>query len=160
PVNFVDLAKRLDPSVVTIKTTALVRGAPSPLRPFAEPESAEIALGTGFIVDASGFVVTNNHVVAGRIAAPVTPSPLTEHPARIVGHDDEVDGALLKIAGRGLAPATLGDSDGRRVGEWILAIGNPFGLSHPVTAGIVSALGRTTRDVPVGKRSLYANFIQ
>ncbi len=148
--------------MVTITTTALVRGAPRGLMPFLEPapEAAQIALGSGFIVDKEGFIVTNSHVVAGGIDILVTLADGAELPARVVGHDDEVDVALIKIDGKDLTPATLGDSDALEVGEWILAIGNPFGLSHTVTAGIVSALGRTTRDVPVGKRSLYASFIQ
>jgi serine protease Do len=162
PVNFVALVKRLDPTVVTIKTSALLRGAGGGLYPDLEPEpeEAQIALGSGFIVDPAGFIVTNTHVVAGGTDILVILSDGNEVPARVVGRDEDIDVALLKIEAKGLSAVTLGDSDALQVGEWILAIGNPFGLSHTVTAGIVSAVGRTTREVPVGKQSLYASFIQ
>jgi serine protease Do len=144
---------------VAIKTTALVRGQRSPLDPFGDEAEAMLSLGSGFVVDADGLIVTNQHVIAGGIDVVVTLADGTELPADVVGHDDEVDIALIHVAAKHLTPAPLGDSDQLQVGQWILAVGNPFGLSHTVTAGIVSALGRTAEDARVGPR-LQASFIQ
>jgi len=161
PVDFVALAKALDPSVVTIRTSALVRGARGLYpRLGEEPGEAQIALGSGFIVDDRGLVVTNNHVVAGGTEISVKLAGGRELPARLVGRDEELDVALLLIDAKGLVAAKLGDSDDVEVGEWILAIGNPFGLDHTVTAGIVSAVERTAKEVPLGKQAVHASFIQ
>ena len=161
PVDFVALAKSLDPSVVTIRTSAVVSSArrlPPWLR--EAPSEAEIALGSGFIVDARGLIVTNEHVVAGGTDILVRLASGDEVPAKVIGHDDDLDVALLRVDAPGLVAAPLGDSDALAVGEWILAIGNPFGLDHTVTAGIVSAVERTFKETPSGKRSIYASFIQ
>ena len=107
----------------------------------AMPEAR--ALGSGFVVDADGFVVTNNHVVANAEEIEVTLGSGKRHKAKLVGADTKTDLALLKIEAEDPLPyVSFGDSDGVRVGDWVMAVGNPFGLGGSVTAGIVSARGR------------------
>ena len=113
------------------------------------------SLGSGFIVDASGYVVTNNHVIEGADEITVTLQDNTTLKATLVGHDDRTDLALLKVqSDKPLPSVKFGDSDAARVGDWVLAIGNPFGLGGSVTAGIVSARGRDIQQGP------YDDFIQ
>ena len=114
------------------------------------------SLGSGFIISKDGYIVTNNHVVAKATEIKVVLKDGSEFEAKIVGTDPKTDIALLKIdpKGKKLAVAKLGDSDKLKIGEWVLAIGNPFGLSYTVTAGIVSAKGRVIGEGP------YDNFIQ
>ncbi len=113
------------------------------------------SLGSGFIVDPSGLVVTNNHVIAGADAITVTLQDNTVLTATVVGHDDRTDLALLRVkADRPLPAVGWGDSNAARVGDWDLAIGNPFGLGGTVTAGIISARGRDIQEGP------YDDFIQ
>jgi serine protease Do len=101
------------------------------------------AVGSGFIIDAKGYVVTNNHVVDGADTIKVTLTEEESYPATIVGRDEKTDLALLKVeAGKPLPYVAFGDSDNVRSGDWIMAVGNPFGLGGSVTAGIVSARGR------------------
>lgn len=178
PFSFADLAAQLQPAVVNISVkqrvpVAGVRGAPQSLQDLfrqfqdqqgggdesdgssAQPQTREAtALGSGFIIDPSGYVVTNNHVIAaeggvkGKAKAnaietiTVTLADRREFIARVVGRDTLSDVALLKIEGRNLPYVQFGDSTKARVGDWALAIGNPFGLGGTVTAGIVSALHR------------------
>jgi len=111
--------------------------------------------GSGFIVDPQGFVVTNNHVVGGAERVTVELADGRKLPAKVVGTDPQTDIALLKVeAGAPLPHVSFGDSDGLRVGEWVLAMGNPFGLGGSATAGIVSARGRQIGAGP------YDDFIQ
>jgi serine protease Do len=113
------------------------------------------SLGSGFIVDPSGLVVTNNHVIEGADEVTVTLQDNTSLKATVIGRDERVDVALLKVTTDRTLPAVqFGDSDKERVGDWVLAIGNPFGLGGTVTAGIVSARGRDIRQGP------YDDFIQ
>ncbi|MFV0420686.1 Do family serine endopeptidase [Oleidesulfovibrio sp.] len=117
------------------------------------------SLGSGFIISSDGYIVTNNHVIAGADVVSVNVESKDGEPdtfvATVVGTDAETDLALLKIdAGRPLATLSFGNSDNIQVGEWVMAIGNPFGLDHSVTAGIVSALGRDIRSGP------FDDFIQ
>ncbi len=106
-------------------------------------------MGSGFIIDASGVIVTNNHVVAGANEITVVLDDGTEYQAELVGRDDRVDIAVLRIdAGRDLPTVEWGDSDAVRVGDWVVAIGNPLGLDGTVTAGIVSARGRDINSGP------------
>ena len=113
------------------------------------------SLGSGFVIDPSGLVVTNNHVIAGADEITVTLQDNTVLKARVVGHDDRTDLALLQVkSDKKLTAVAFGDSDKSRVGDWVLAIGNPFGLGGTVTAGIVSARGRDIQQGP------YDDFIQ
>ncbi len=114
-----------------------------------------VSLGSGFIIDPAGFIVTNNHVIDGADEISVTLQDNTTLKATLVGKDDRVDLALLKVeSDKPLKAVPFGDSDTGRVGDWVLAIGNPFGLGGSVTAGIVSARGRDIRQGP------YDDFIQ
>jgi serine protease Do len=168
--DIASLVERLKPTVVNITTSRRVSRA-APERPFfggapfgIEPGPPRLApdeiphataLGTGFVVDPSGYVVTNAHVVEDADDIKVRLSDEREFPAHLAGKDPKLDLALLKIDGAtGLAAASLGDSDKLRVGESVLAIGNPFGLGHTVTLGIVSAKDRTIGAGP------YDEFIQ
>ena len=169
--GFADLAKRLSPSVVNISTAQTLkkpRGrAPQfpPGSPFADlfddffgkdgkPRKVE-SLGTGFIIDTAGVVVTNNHVIDGAEEIFVVFVDGTKRPAKLIGRDKETDLAVLRIEGKGPFPSVpWGDSDSARVGDWVVAIGNPFGLGGSVSAGIISARGR---DIKAGR---YDDFLQ
>ncbi len=114
-----------------------------------------VSLGSGFIIDPAGYIVTNNHVIDGADEISVTLQDNTTLKATLVGKDERVDLALLKVeTDKPLRAVPFGDSDAERVGDWVLAIGNPFGLGGSVTAGIVSARGRDIRQGP------YDDFIQ
>ena len=114
-----------------------------------------VSLGSGFIIDAAGFIVTNNHVIDGADEISVTLTDSTVLKATLVGKDERTDLAVLKVTSdKPLKAVPFGDSDGSRVGDWVVAIGNPFGLGGSVTAGIVSARGRDIRQGP------YDDFIQ
>jgi serine protease Do len=150
------VAKRADPSVVTVYTTGEVeeRG------PFARGGHVAKGLGSGFIVDKDGTILTNNHVIEGADTILVQLSDERRLPASVKGRDPRTDIAVLKIERAGDLPAIgLGDSDALDVGDWVVAIGNPFGLSHTVSAGIVSGKGRGREDVPLDPAGYY-NFIQ
>ena len=113
------------------------------------PERKAQSLGSGFIIDPSGFIVTNNHVIEGADEITVTLQDGTSLKATLVGHDDSGDIALLRVKpDKPLPSVAFGDSDKARVGDWVLAIGNPFGLGGTVTAGIVSAVGRNIHQGP------------
>ncbi|MEQ9663376.1 MAG: Do family serine endopeptidase [Parasphingopyxis sp.] len=185
PGSFADLTERLAPAVVNISTTQTIeinRGAnPFQGSPFEdmfrrfgqrgggsnEPITREAtSLGSGFIISDDGFIVTNNHVISSRgpnggpgpdpvDSITVTLSDRTEYEARIVGRDPASDLAVLKIDGDDLPHVQFGDSDSLRVGDWVIAIGNPFGLGGTVTAGIVSALQRS-----IGQLGAYDRYIQ
>jgi serine protease Do len=124
-------------------------GGPNGMPQHRPQVGKRIALGSGFIVDPSGYVVTNNHVVGDAQEVSVVFQDNSKHPAKVVGHDDKTDLALLKIdAPKPLPYVTWGDSDNAKVGDWIMAVGNPFGLGGSVTAGIVSARGRDIHSGP------------
>ena len=113
------------------------------------------ALGSGFIIDASGYIVTNNHVVDGANKITVTLDDGTTYPAKVIGRDAKTDLAVLKIdAGKPLPYVAFGESGKEQVGDWVIAVGNPFGLGGTVTAGIVSAHGRDINEGP------YDDFLQ
>lgn len=105
-------------------------------------------MGSGFIIDREGYIVTNNHVIDGADNVTVRLSDDREFEAEVVGVDDKTDLALLKIDAEDLRASSLGDSDSARVGDWVVAIGNPFGLGGTATVGIVSARGRDIRSGP------------
>lgn len=175
PESFADLAERLLPAVVNISTTQKVSGRledlpqfdfppGSPFRDFFEqfqerrrdmPQRRGTSLGSGFLIDKSGYVVTNNHVIDGADEIAVVLHDERKFVAKVVGHDPKTDLALLKINSNSDLPfVSFGDSDKARVGDWVLAIGNPLGLGGTVTAGIVSARGRDIRSGP------YDDYIQ
>lgn len=173
--DFVSLAKKLRPVVVNIATTQVSEGgeqpqfggpfgqddpfnefwrrffgAPSPRGPYRQR-----SLGSGFIIDRDGSILTNNHVVENAQKIVVKLADGQEYEAKVVGRDPKTDIAVIKINAKGNLPvASLGDSDRLEVGEWVMAIGNPFGLDNTVTSGIVSAKGRQIGQGP------YDNFIQ
>jgi serine protease Do len=175
PESFADLAEELTPAVVSISTETFVSGSGDGLpgvpegSPFDEffqeffdryggevpQESMPISLGSGFIVDAEGYVVTNNHVIEAADKIVVVLDDGTELEATLVGTDPKTDIALLKVEADHLLPFVgFGDSDVVRVGDWALAIGNPFGFGSSVTAGIISARQRDIRSGP------YDDFLQ
>ncbi len=120
----------------------------------AQPHRVQ-SLGSGFIIDPSGIIVTNNHVIDGADEISVVLQDNTTLKAKVIGHDDRTDLAVLRVTTNHKLPAvSFGDSDRARVGDWVLAIGNPFGLGGSVTAGIVSARGRDIQQGP------YDDFIQ
>ena len=131
-------------------------GQNRPGRPAPDgPGGRATSLGSGFIIDPAGYIVTNNHVIDGADEISVTLTDNTTLKAKLVGKDERVDLALLKVeSDKPLRAVQFGDSDAARVGDWVLAIGNPFGLGGSVTAGIVSARGRDIRQGP------YDDFIQ
>jgi serine protease Do len=160
PASFAELTEQLAPAVVNISTRQRITVNTNPFAgtPFADlfgnrggPTTREAqSLGSGFIVSADGYVVTNNHVIQpdGRAeleSVTVTMPDGTEYPAEVVGRDPASDLAVLKITGNGRFPfVQFGDSSQARVGDWVIAIGNPFGLGGTVTSGIVSAVLRST----------------
>lgn len=137
--------------------------APEGRQQAPEPEGEGVPVpvgqGSGFILSSDGHIITNHHVVDEADNIVVTLNDGREFEAEVVGSDADTEIAVIKIAAEGLPTLKLGDSDDLRVGEWVLAIGNPFGLSHSVTAGIVSARGRS-QEVNVGGRDFLADFIQ
>jgi serine protease Do len=173
--DFTQLAEKLSPAVVNISTTsqgeAPQMGGPGPFgkedpHQFFEPferffgplpkhSFKQRSLGSGFIINRDGYILTNNHVIENADEIIVKLENEKEYKAKVVGHDAKTDIAVIKInEAPDLIPATLGNSDELRVGEWVVSIGNPFGLEHSVTAGIVSAKGRF-----IGQGS-YDQFIQ
>jgi Do/DeqQ family serine protease len=154
---FATVARTVTPAVVNISTTTVIPGRVSPiLREFFGPEFEDLlrppdrevhSLGSGCLISAEGHVLTNNHVVAGAQQITVTLADDRELPATIVGRDPATDLAVLKINATGLPWLRWGDSNALQVGEWVLAIGSPFGLSHTVTAGIISATGRSETGI-------------
>ena len=174
-ISFADLVEKIKPAVVNISTTKVVKtqGRRSPfgddffdrffggddfMRKFFGDNPREFkqrSLGSGFIITKDGYIFTNNHVVEKADKIKVRLSSGKEYDAKVIGKDSKTDIALIKInATNNLPVAELGDSDKLRVGDWVLAIGNPFGLEQTVTQGIVSAKGRVIGSGP------YDNFIQ
>lgn len=167
--NFVTLVKQQGPAVVNISSTRTVTQDPDaqlqPGDPFSEffhrfmppPGSGQFeeqSLGSGFIIDPAGYILTNGHVVADADEVTVKLTTKREYKARVIGTDPYTDVALLKINAGGLPVVRLGDPSRLEVGEWVAAIGAPFGFENSVTAGIVSAKGRSLPD------ESYVPFIQ
>jgi serine protease Do len=166
--GFSELVSKVRPAVVNIATTEAPRQArgeampelPDLFRHFdrrgQNPDHApDHALGSGFLVDAAGYIVTNNHVIDGANKISVTLDDGTSFPAKLIGRDAKTDLALLKIeAGKPLPYVAFGASAQEHVGDWVIAVGNPFGLGGSVTAGIVSAHGRNINEGP------YDDFLQ
>ncbi len=178
PETFADLADKLSPTVVNIYTTQVVKASrsphdlfndreiPEPFRRFfglpspfdqdhPQKDQKRTSLGSGVIISKDGYIVTNNHVVENAETINVRLTNFEEYDAKIIGRDPKSDLALLKIAPKNGLPVTaFGDSDKLRVGDWVMAIGNPFGFEQTVTAGIVSGKGRSLGSGP------YESFIQ
>ena len=170
PSSFADLAEKLMPSVVNISTsqTVVTNVNPFPFEfppgsPFEEmfkefgtPQKRKAtALGSGFIIDSKGIVITNNHVIKGAEDILVRLDDGTEYKAKVLGADPLSDVAVLEIISKNkFTPVKFGDSDKARIGDWVIAIGNPLGLSGTVTSGIISA---RNRDIGMNR---YEDFIQ
>ena len=171
PDSFAELVDKLMPTVVNITTTQNVpqqgpklRDMPQlpPGSPFEElfkeffdkrggeeQKRRGTSLGSGFVIDADGYIITNNHVIQGAEDITVIFRDDTQLKAKLIGSDSRIDVALLKVEPpnkKPMAAIKWGDSDKERVGDWVIAIGNPFGLGHSVTAGIISARGRSLND--------------
>ena len=170
PSSFADLAEKLMPSVVSISTTTTVttRSNPFPFefppgspfedmfREFGTPQERKTsALGSGFVIDEKGIVITNNHVIQGAEDIYIRLDDGREYKAKVIGADPLSDIAVLKMDSKEkFIPVKFGDSDKARIGDWVIAIGNPLGLSGTVTSGIISA---RNRDIGVNR---YEDFIQ
>ncbi|MEO1711890.1 MAG: trypsin-like peptidase domain-containing protein, partial [Bacteroidota bacterium] len=150
--SFVSAAERVTKAVVNIKSEERPRGI------YWLGKSNSISTGSGVIISADGYIVTNNHVIENGNRFAVTLADKRDYEANLVGVDPSTDLALLKIEAENLPFAYFGDSDSLRVGEWVLAVGNPFNLESTVTAGIVSAKGRNI-DILEGEYSI-ESFIQ
>ncbi len=182
PTSFADLTAQLQPAVVNISTRQRIQITANPFAgtPFeglfsgprggggeGQPQTRRgQSLGSGFIISADGYIVTNNHVVSpGSPNAvveqiTVTMPDRTEYVARLIGRDPDSDLAVLKIEGSNLPHVDFGDSPTTRVGDWVIAIGNPLGLGGTVTAGIVSAVYRNVGPAGVGSGGAYDRYIQ
>ena len=170
PFSFADLVEHVSPAVVTVqvdreeKVQNQLDNVPEQFRQFfgqngqgqGRPQVQRgRALGSGFIIDAAGYIVTNNHVIDSETKVTVKLPDGREFEAKVVGKDEKTDVALLKIDGaKNLPTVAFGDDHHLRVGDWVVAVGNPFGLGGTVTAGIVSAIGRDIGSGP------YTDFIQ
>jgi len=166
-INFADIAAKMNPAVVNIDATARSRRARRLMTEGAQRDGDPFDLGrrgsdvprrgtgTGFLIDASGHILTNHHVIEGAERLTVKLADGRSLRAEVVGSDPDTDIALIKIQGAEPFPhATLGDSNGLRVGEWVCAIGNPLAYEHTVTVGVVSFIGRKLFDASLD------NYIQ
>ena len=170
PSSFADLAEKLMPSVVNIASTQTIRTTSNPF-PFEFPEGSPFedmfkefnqpserkatGLGSGFIIDEKGIVVTNNHVIQGAEDIVVSVNGSKEYKAKVIGKDPYMDLAVLQIeSDEKFIPVSFGDSDKARVGDWVIAIGNPYGFGGTVTTGIISS---RNRDIGLTR---YDDFIQ
>ena len=171
PSSFADLAEKLMPSVVNISTSKTVVTTINPFPGFQFPPGSPFedmfkdfgtpqkkkaySLGSGFIIDSSGIIVTNNHVIEGAEDILVRIEGEKEYEAKVIGADPFSDLAVLKIkSSEKFKPVKFGDSDKARIGDWVIAIGNPFGLGGTVTSGIISA---RNRNIGMAR---YEDFIQ
>ena len=175
PASFADLAAKVSPAVVNISSARKVAAQDGPqlpqfpkgspfeefFRQFEEQQGngqqggghkqmrKAMSLGSGFVIDPTGYVVTNNHVIEESTDITVTLADGTEYPAKLIGTDPKTDLALLKVEAKAPLPfVPWGDSDKARVGDWVMAVGNPFGLGGSVTTGIVSARSRDIHEGP------------
>ncbi|OQY58029.1 MAG: peptidase [Desulfobacteraceae bacterium 4572_88] len=177
PENFSGLAEKVSPTVVNIRTVKIIKGGGRVFRHFSRPfgekdpfqdffnkyfnndeqqrDFKQRSLGSGFIIDKEGYIVTNNHVIEDADEIQVKLNNGDEYDAEIVGRDPNTDIALIRVkSAKNLPHVELGDSEAMKVGQWVIAIGSPFGLEQTVTAGIVSAKGRVIGSGP------YDDFIQ
>ena len=157
------VAHNVLPSVVNIQTEATIRRRSSdmfdPFGIFAQPrERTSTSLGSGFVWSSDGIIVTNNHVVEGASRITVNFNDGKQVPARLIGVDPDSDLAVLRVEGKGFTAAPIGTSGDLMIGETVVAVGNPFGLSGTVTTGVLSALGRSVPSETQGRT--YTDFIQ
>jgi Do/DeqQ family serine protease len=162
---FIEVSRTVTPAVVNISATRISRGEPGPLfdeffgdffRGAPRPRQREQSLGSGFLISTDGYILTNEHVVKGGEKITVKLSDQRTFAARVIGIDARTDVAVLKIEAReDLPTVVLGDSDALQVGQWALAIGNPFGLDRTLTVGVISATGRANLGIED-----YEDFIQ
>ncbi|MEX2583669.1 MAG: trypsin-like peptidase domain-containing protein [Gemmatimonadota bacterium] len=148
--SFISIAESVTPAVVSISVERTARGAPEDVpepfrRFFQQPPQGQPsrAGGTGFLISSDGYILTNNHVVADATLINVVTMDRREFRAELVGRDPTTDVAVIRISGEDLPTVRIGDPASTRVGEWVLAVGNPLGLTFTVTAGIVSAKDRS-----------------
>lgn len=182
--DFADIAERVNPAVVYIESTEVVRGHDGGRNQFRDPfwdfffgpdrqspeeqprrEQERTGRGSGVVIDRTGYILTNNHMIEGAQKVTVEFSDGTKLKAEVVGTDPPTDLALIKVDSEGDLPfAPLGDSDALRIGEWVMAIGNPHNFKHTVSVGVVSALGRKLPYLPnrdgQGRDVSLDNFIQ
>ena len=154
PASFADLAAKADPAVVFVKTLQERRGITGRRQVVGE------GVGSAFVYDPNGLIITNNHVIEGASEIYVVFGRKRQVRATIVGRDPRTDVAVIRVEEKGLPFLPLGDSEAVRVGDWVVAIGNPFALSHTVSAGIISARGRTIQDVKGLDEAGYYDFLQ
>ncbi len=171
--TFADIAERVTPGVVAVNTTRIARPranlrgrAPQGMEDFLEqfggPQPRQQrGEGSGFIMSSDGYIVTNNHVVADADQVSITLSDGRSFKAKIIGMDSTTDVAVVKIDAKGLPTLAIGDDERTRIGEWVLAVGNPLGLDFTVTAGIISAKGRGQEiQLPNSGNFTISDFIQ
>jgi serine protease Do len=172
--SFADIAERVTPAVVAVNTTRNARPVarqrnrpPQGMEDFlnqfgggAQPR-AQRGEGSGFVLTADGYIITNNHVVADADQVQIVLSDGRSFKARVIGTDSTTDVAVVKIDAKGLPTLPIGNDEGTRIGDWVLAIGNPLGLDFTVTAGIISAKGRGSEiDLPRAGGFTISDFIQ
>jgi Do/DeqQ family serine protease len=172
PLDFTTAAEKVMPAVVHVRSTqdAGRREEPQYIDPFREffgprgPQGPSQASGSGVIINADGYIVTNNHVVQDADVVEVTLYDNRNYKAEVIGIDPDTDIAVLKINQKGLPYLSFVDSDKAKIGEWVLAVGNPFNLNSTVTAGIISAKGRNinilSRNTEQGGSTAIESFIQ
>lgn len=164
PASFADLVERVQPAVVNIYTEQVVPRRQVAIDPIYGPYAVTrpyraTSLGSGFIVDEEGYILTNTHVINDAQTIKISTSDGREMPATVIGTDPMTDVALIRIEPfAGMRYLELGDANAVRVGDWLMAVGNPFGLQSTVTVGILSARGR--RNVPLGGDIRYVDFLQ
>lgn len=162
PGSFVDLVARAKHGIVAIRAASPVKSGPAAMFPGAPETTADVALGTGFLIEAKGvYVLTTDHIAAASTELHVVLPDRSEVPAKLLGRDPSLDLALLSIDIPRLTPLPLGDSNELKVGEWIVVLGNAFGDDVTASAGIVSATGREgAGSLVAGRQHGFRTFIQ
>ncbi len=153
PMSFAPLVSQSDPAVCVVKAVQKVSAG-------GRDRTVREGLGTAFVYDPAGYLLTNHHVIEQATQITVGFKDGRDLPAKVVGSDKHTDVAVLRVEASNLPTLPLGDSDDLLVGDWVVAIGNPFGLSHTVSAGILSAKGRTHDDVNGLDKEGYFDFLQ
>lgn len=164
PASFADLVQQVQPAVVNIYTEQVITRRQMMIDPLYGPYAVErnsraSSLGSGFIVDQQGYILTNTHVVESARSIKISLNDGREFPAVVIGSDPKTDIALIKVEPfEGMTILPMGTADSVRVGDWLMAVGNPFGLQSTVTVGILSARGR--KNVPLQGEIRYMDFLQ